>query len=208
MRRCFLLLLAGCTSSGERFEGDPVAPHLPPLPPEHVLRRHPDFRFLEYSTGKEYFLRFYSDENVQEEIVTVRDPGQAERATSAQERDHALAVFETDWKSKGDEERLRYHRELYEKERKRDATLIDLRIQHEAAALRRFQERYDDTLFNLRARQATNVHPKEGDELAAKFHEPSTEFLQQELTRLEAEVKASETRLKMLEYQRAVRDGR
>jgi len=107
----------------------------------------------------------------------------------------------------GQEDRLRYHRQIYETERKRDATLIDLRIENETAALARFRERYDETLFNLRAREATNVHPKEGDELSGKFHEPTTEFLQKELARLELEIRASETRLKMLEYKRAVRDS-
>jgi len=207
MKRIFLLLLAGCSSSAVRYDADPVRPDLPPLPPEHVLRRTPDFRYLDYSSGKEYYLRFYADENLQEEIVTLRDAGQAERAATAEERETALAIFETVWKSKGQEDRLRYHRQIYETERKRDATLIDLRIENETAALARFRERYDETLFNLRAREATNVHPKEGDELSGKFHEPTTEFLQKELARLELEIRASETRLKMLEYKRAVRDS-
>lgn len=171
------------------------------------MRRHPDFRFTDHATGREYCLRFYSDENIREEIVTVRDPGRSERTAAPDERRYAFSVFEEDWKSKGDADHLRYHLELYENERKRDARLTDLMIRNEEAALRGFQERYEETLINLRARKDTNVHPKDGDELTTKFHEPPTDFLEKELVRLNAEIRASEARLKVLRYRRGVEDA-
>lgn len=209
MRRFLaVLLLAGCSSEVRRYDRDPVGPEMAPVPPDHILRIHPDFRFLDYVDGKEYFLRFYSDENFQEEIVTVRDPGQAERGATVAEREYALSVFATDWKLKSDEDRLRYHAELYENEKKLNATLLDLMVENEQGGLRRFRERYDAILFNLRARKDTGVHPKEGDELSTKFHEPSTEFLEQELAQVDLLIKAAEARLKMLEYKRAARNAR
>ncbi len=206
-RFLFLALLAGCSSSGRRFEGEAVPPVLLPIPPEHVMRRHPDFRFTDHSTGREYCLRFYSDENVREEIVTVRDPGRSERSATPDERRYAFSVFEEDWKSKGDADRLRYSIERYENEKKRDARLYDLKIHNEEVALQGFWEQYEITLANLRARKDTNVHPKEGDELSTKFHEPPDDFLERELVRWKAEIQAAESRLKMLRYQRSVADA-
>lgn len=202
------LLTAGCSSRVGRYEGDPIGPDIPPLPPEHVMRRHPDFRFVDHGTGKEYLLRLYSDENVRMEIVTVRDPGRPESTATEAEREFALSVFVTEWRSKGMEDRLRWHLEGHENERRIADTLLDRRLADEEAGLRRFRERRDEVLFNLRARKDTGVHPKEGDELSAKFHEPSTEFLERELARLEAEVRAAEARTRVLEYEIRLRNAR
>lgn len=202
-----LLLAAGCSSEVQRYDRDPVGPEIPPVPPDHILRLNPDFRFTDYVDGKEYLLRFYSDENIREEVVTVREPGKPERGSTASEREYAISVFVSDWQSKSDEDRLRYHAELYENEKKINATLLDLMAQNEEGGIRRFRERYDDILYNLRARKDTGVHPKEGDALSTKFHEPSTEFLELELVRLDVEIKAAESRLRAIEYKRAVRNA-
>lgn len=208
MKRLLLLsaLLAGCSSRVGRYDGDPIADPIPPRPPEHMMRRHPDFRFTDYATGKEFVLRFYADQNVRMEIITVREPGKIERPATAPERDFAIRTFEQDWKSKGLEEKLRWHAEVLDNERRMTETLIDLRIQDELAALKTLRERRDDVLFNLRARKDTGVHPKEGDDLATRFKEPSTDFLERELANLEVQIRLGEARLKALEYRRDLRN--
>ncbi len=208
MRNLLLLpvLMSACTSSVGRYDGDAVGPDSVPLPPENLMRRHPDFRFTEYATGREYLLRLYSDENVRMEIVTVREPGRVERSATPAERDYALGVFAADWKSKGMEDRLRYHYEAFENEKRMNATLLDLKIEDETAALKRLREQRAEIEINLRARRETKVHPKEGDVLSTKFHEPSTEFLEKELAGIEVRIRLGEARLRALEYRRDLRN--
>src|SRR5215510_13710555 len=92
-----------------------------PDPPEHLLRQPADFKLYDVHVRKEFFLYFYKDESVNEEIVTVINYALPEaerrpRMATREEHDYAIAIFMADWKARGQNEKLRYFNERYSQE--------------------------------------------------------------------------------------------
>jgi len=167
MSRATILLafLAACAPSYESRAFDwPWVPQLPPPPPERAMRIAPDFSFRDEEKGKEYFIRVYSDREFEEELVTVvdrNDPAAGERLATLDEYDFAMKSFESLWEKKRLEERLRYHRELREKEVRRDATQIDSLLRLTKDVLRSLVDAKDLDLEALdpRAREHPPASP-------------------------------------------------
>lgn len=220
MKRILLSLLAvaaGCSGETQRFEGEVQPPDMPPVPPEKILREPVDFRFTDFASAKEFLLRFYHDDLVSEEIVTVLEKGKRERLATLSERDYALSIFLADWKSTGDRDKLRYHLELLENELRRNTTLLDYKVQGKEYEVRQLEERRDSVLYNIRARKDTNFSPKEakdchsdlkeGQRCTCPNHEASTQELERELADAELKLRVARAELEILKYRKALRDG-
>ncbi len=195
-----LLLVAGC-SGGNEYPGEgPDMPVADPLPPRPIMERPPSFHFKDLQEGKEYFLRLYESGAIRMEIVTVREGSLPERGATPEEKEYALATFVQDWKNRGEKEHLRFHRDVYENEKWRDATLLDLEMREATAALAQLKEHRDNALFNLRARTETGVTPDTG------HHEPGSGFLKKRVVELEKQVRLAGARIEMLRYAQLLRD--
>src|SRR5881392_1563674 len=104
-----------------------------PPPPEHLLRKPADFRLYDPHVRKEFFLYFYEDETVSDEIVTVINYAVPEgerrpRMATRDEHDYAITVFMEDWRARGESEKIRYFNERVAQEVGRQNTLIDEKI--------------------------------------------------------------------------------
>lgn len=202
MKKLLLLLplVVSCSAPADSRRDWPVIPRIPPAPPERVLRIPPDVTFRNHAEGKEYFLRLYSDPGFREEIVTVIDrgaAGQGERLATSEEHRYAMTVFEQDWKRQGNAERLRVHAELYEREKRRNATLLDQEIRLTREAVTLLEGRKFDLDADLRARKATGSG-QSPEEIA---------FLQKEADRTAAEILERTTQLQILEHKLLLEDG-
>src|SRR5436190_20413117 len=84
-----------------------------PPPPQHLLRQPADFRLYDPHVRKEFFLYYYEDESVRQEIVTVINYAVPEgerrpRLATRDEHDYAIAVLGQDWMARGLTDMLRY----------------------------------------------------------------------------------------------------
>ncbi|MBV8879449.1 MAG: hypothetical protein JO332_05780, partial [Planctomycetaceae bacterium] len=101
-----------------------------PPPPQHLLRQPPDFRLYDPHVRKEFFLYYYEDESVRQEIVTVINYAVPEgerrpRLATREEHDYAIQIFLQDWRARGLNEKIRYFNERFAQEVSRQNTLID-----------------------------------------------------------------------------------
>ncbi|MBI2930008.1 MAG: hypothetical protein HYY16_00025 [Planctomycetes bacterium] len=202
---------------------EPVEPL--PRPPEIVLRVPPEFRFVDYPTGKEFLFRRYTartptdtvDEaflsgsrtditevrergEIRLEVVTVIDPaGGGERVATETERAYALGILQEEWVQRGRGELLAYHRDVAERERRMRADLLDERIHYlERAIADSGEERF--------ALQADLESSRETSGYAAP--EGHLEWLEREIARHDASLEEMTAACEMLKYERRLRNGR
>src|SRR5205823_333441 len=115
-----LAALSGCFPE-DTWSNRLPPPRYEPEPPEHLLRKQADFRLYDPSIRKEFFLYFYEDELVSQEIVTVINHtlpinDRRPRLATREEHDYAIRMFMEDWRARGQTEKIRYFNEKYSQE--------------------------------------------------------------------------------------------
>jgi hypothetical protein len=177
-------------------------------PPEHLLRRPADFRMIDVSVRKEFFLYMYEDESIREVVITVINKAlpqlqQHQRMATAEEVDYAVALFTNEWKSRGEEQKLRYFNERYGEEQRRNATLIDSQIVYKRAEKEDLEQQIEALDADLKSRKETSTFAA-GDE---KFNLADQESVQRELSKRRRRLAIAEAELAILEYKRELRDA-
>lgn len=162
-----LAALSGC------FPEDTWSERIPPQdeepePPEHLLRKQADFRLYDPSIRKEFFLYFYEDELVSQEIVTVINHGlptadQHPRLATREEHDYAIRMFMDDWRARGESEKLRYFNEKYSQEVSRMNTLLDEKIDYKQREVRDLDDKRVTLAADVKSREMTGAY-QAGDE--------------------------------------------
>jgi hypothetical protein len=202
-----LAALSGC------FPEDTWSSRIPPLegepePPEHLLRKQADFRLFDPSVRKEFFLYFYEDELVSQEIVTVinhalptaeRHPRLATRA----EHDYAIRMFMEDWRARGQSEKIRYFNEKYSQEVSRMNTLLDEKIDYKEREVRDLDDKRLSLEADVKSRQMTGAF-QAGDE---KFNLVEGSVAQRELARADRALLLAQGQLMILQYLRDQRNS-
>jgi hypothetical protein len=201
------VLLAGCSPAGRPWESRVQEPDLPPPPPEHLLRQPPDFRIRDVPGRKEYYLFFYEDESVRQQIVTVIDHSlpedeRTQRLATLEEHNHAIGAFIAHWKEIGDEARLRYFNDVQTQEARRNATLLDPQILLKREAFQSLRDQKHGLVSDLKSRKDTGAFP-EGSE---KLNLAPIAALEREIVKKEALIRLTEAQLTLLEYKQKLRD--
>jgi hypothetical protein len=179
-----------------------------PDPPEHLLRKPADFRLYDPNVRKEFFLYYYEDENVRQEIVTVINYALPEaerrpRLATREEHDYAIAIFIEDWKSRGQNEKIRYFNERYSQEVKRQNSLIDEKIVYKEREVRELDDKRLSLQADIKSREMTGAY-QAGDE---KFKLVETSVAQRELAKTERLLLLARSQLLILQYLRQQRDA-
>jgi len=202
-----LAALSGC------FPEDTWSSRVPPLenepePPEHLLRKQADFRLFDPSIRKEFFLYFYEDELVSQEIVTVinhalptadRHP----RLATREEHDYAIRMFMEDWRARGQSEKIRYFNEKYSQEVSRMNTLLDEKIDYKEREIKELDDKRLGLEADVKSRQMTGAF-QAGDE---KFKLVEGPVAQRELARAERALLLAQGQLLILQYLRDQRNS-
>jgi len=202
-----LAALAGCFPE-DTWSSRVQEEEYQPDPPEHLLRKPADFRLFDPNVRKEFFLYYYEDENVSQEIVTVINYALPEaerrpRLATREEHDYAIAMFIEDWKSRGLNEKIRYFNERYSQEVKRQNTLIDEKIVYKEREVREFEDKRLSLQADIKSREMTGAY-QAGDE---KFKLVETSVAQRELAKTERLLLLARSQLLILQYLRQQRDA-
>jgi len=184
-------------------EPDPTPVERPAPPPERILRIAPDFRFKEPESGKTYFYRGYAEKlpnggEFKHEIITVLEPkGEYERDATEQERAYAMDVLEKDWRNKGLEEQIQYHKNVARMGRERRDSLVDTKIAFSEQAVKHLEEH----LVALEADLVSSTR-------TAGYQAPAghLEFLQREIAETQGNLAETKARLEMLRYLQSSRE--
>jgi hypothetical protein len=200
-----LSMLSACAA--DTWSSRVEDPGLPPILPEHLLRKPADFRLYDAPTRKEFFLYFYADEEIEEDIVAVIDYGTVEgvrrpRFATREEHHYALDIFQVDWRARGDAEKLRYFNERHMVETRRKEGLLDQKIEYKEREIRHLAEKIDDLEADLGSRKDTGAFAA-GDE---KLRLAPAEALESELKRTKYKLAVAQAQLYVLEYRRSLRD--
>jgi len=204
----FALLAAAACAPGDTWSSRVrEEPYMPP-PPEHLLRRPADFRLYDAHVRKEFFLYMYEDESVSEQVVTVinysvPDAARSQRLATREETDYAMGLFITDWRSRGQDERLQYFNRRFEEEQYRKSTQYDDLIEHKKEE----KKWWDTEAFNLDADLQSRKNTSSfagGDEKLNLADSASTE---KQLAHAKRMLALAEVQLAILEYKRAMRDS-
>lgn len=196
-----LAALSGCRPT--YHEPEPTQVSLPPPPPERILRKAPDFRFTDYTSGKTYFYRGFSESlpdggEFRHEIITVRDAdSDIERESNPEEREYALRILEEDWRRRGLNEQIEYHRELARIGRERRDTLIEARIEFAEKAAAHLEEELTVLKADLEASTKTQGYQAPAGRV---------EFLQREVAAKQSALAEERAKLESLRYALADRD--
>jgi hypothetical protein len=179
-----------------------------PDPPEHLLRQPADFRLYDAHVRKEFFLYFYEDETVRQEIVTVINYAVPEaerrpRLATRDEHDYAIAIFIEDWKSRGLNDKIRYFNERYSQEVKRQNTLIDEKIVYKEKEVQELEDKRLSLQADIKSREMTGTY-QGGDE---KFKLVETSVAQRELAKTERLLLLARGQLLLLQYLREQRNS-
>src|SRR6185503_12724448 len=202
-----LAALAGCFPE-DTWSSRVEEAEYQPDPPEHLLRKPADFRLYDPNVRKEFFLYYYEDENVSQEIVTVinyalPEPERRPRLATREEHDYAIAVFIEDWKSHGQNDRIRYFNLKYSQEVKRQNTLIDEKIVYKEREVRELEDKRLTIQADIKSREMTGTY-QAGDE---KFKLVETSVAQRELAKAERQLLLARSQLLILQYLRQQRDA-
>lgn len=202
-----LAALSGC------FPEDTWSDRIPPIeyepePPEHLLRKQADFRLFDPSVRKEFYLYFYEDELVSQEIVTVINHAlpladQRPRLATREEHDYAIRMFMEDWRARGQSEKIRYFNEKYSQEVSRMNTLLDEKIDYKEREVRDLDETRLSLSADVKSRQMTGAFPA-GDD---KFKLVEGTVVQRELAQAERALLLSQGQLMILQYLRDQRNS-
>jgi len=201
-----LLVLAAC-GPVDRWSSRVEDPGLPPILPDHLLRKPADFRLYDAPTRKEFFLYFYADEEIEEDIVAVIDYSTPEgvrrpRFATREEHFYALDIFQADWRARGDAEKLRYFNERHMVETRRKEGLLDHKIEYKEREIRHLEEKIHAMEADLGSRKDTGAFAA-GDE---KLGLAPTEAVEAELKRTQRKLVVAQAQLYVLEYRRSLRD--
>jgi len=202
-----LAALSGC------FPEDTWSDRLPPPknepePPEHLLRKQADFRLFDPSVRKEFFLYFYEDDLVHQEIVTVINhtlpvAERRPRLATREEHDYAIRMFMEDWRARGQSEKIRYFNEKYSQEVSRMNTLLDEKIDYKEREVRELDDKRLSLEADVKSRQMTGAYAA-GDE---KFNLVEGPVAQRELARAERALLLAQGQLLILQYLRDQRNS-
>jgi hypothetical protein len=202
-----LVALAGCFPE-DTWSSRVEEQEYQPDPPEHLLRQPADFRLFDPHVRKEFFLYFYQDESVSQEIVTVinyalPEPERRPRLATREEHDYAIAIFMEDWKARGQNEKIRYFNERYSQEVARANTLIDEKIVYKEQEIRSLDDKRITLQADIKSREMTGTY-QAGDE---KFKLVETTVAQRELAKTERMLLLSKGQLLILQYLRDQRNS-
>lgn len=202
-----LAALSGCFPEDTWSDRLPP-PRYEPEPPEHLLRKQADFRLFDPSIRKEFFLYFYEDELVSQEIVTVINhtlptSDRRPRLATREEHDYAIRMFMEDWRARGQTEKIRYFNEKYSQEVSRMNTLLDEKIDYKEREVRDLDDKRLTLEADVKSRQMTGAY-QAGDE---KFKLVETSVAQRELARAERALLLSQGQLLILQYLRDQRNS-
>jgi len=202
-----LAALAGCFPE-DTWSSRVQEEEYQPDPPEHLLRQPADFRLYDPHVRKEFFLYYYEDESVSQEIVTVINYAVPEgerrpRLATRDEHDYAIAVFIEDWKTRGLNEKIRYFNERYSQEVKRQNTLIDEKIVYKDREVRELEDKRLSLHADIKSREMTGTYTG-GDE---KFKLVETSVAQRELAKTERLLLLARSQLLILHYLRDQRNS-
>src|SRR5258706_9812847 len=202
-----LAALSGC------FPEDTWSSRIPPLenepePPEHLLRKQADFRLFDPSIRKEFFLYFYEDELVSQEIVTVINhtlptADRRPRLATREEHDYALRMFMEDWRARGQSEKIRYFNEKYSQEVSRMNTLLDEKIDYKEREVKELDDKRLGLEADVKSRQMTGAF-QAGDE---KFKLVEGPVAQRERARAERALLLAQGQLLILQCLRDQRNS-
>ena len=178
-------------------------------PPEHLLRQPADFRLYDPHVRKEFFLYYYEDESVRQEIVTVINYAVPEgerrpRMATRDEHDYAIALFIEDWKSRGLNDKIRYFNEKYSQEVSRANTLIDEKIVYKTKEIESLEDRKLHLSADIKSREMTGGTFAAGDE---KHQLVALDVAKRELARTERLLLLAQGQLQILEYLRDQRNA-
>lgn len=199
-----LVLLAGC-APGDRWSSRVEDPGLPPLAAELLLRKPADFKLYDAALRKEFFLYFYEDDRLKEEVVVVLDQaaeGSHPRFATREEHHRALELFQAEWAARGDRSRLRYFNERYGAEKRRKDSLVDDEIVYKQREVKELEEHALALEADVLSRKDTGTFA-EGDE---KLNLAPEAAVKAELARAERRLAVAQAQLLFLEYRRALRD--
>ncbi|HVE40497.1 MAG TPA: hypothetical protein VNM14_11445 [Planctomycetota bacterium] len=179
-----------------------------PDPPEHLLRQPADFRLYDAHVRKEFFLYFYEDETVRQEIVTVINYALPEadrrpRLATRDEHDYAIAIFIEDWKTRGLNDKIRYFNERYSQEVKRQNTLLDEKIVYKEKEVQELEDKRLSLHADIKSREMTGTY-QGGDD---KFKLVETSVAQRELAKTERLLLLARGQLMLLQYLRDQRNS-
>jgi hypothetical protein len=207
-----LSLLAACAPA-DTWSSRVEDPGLPPFLPEHLLRKPADFRLYDAPVRKEFFLYFYADEEVQEDIVAVIDYAAPEgqrrpRFATREEHAYALDIFQADWRSRGDEAKLKYFNERHAIDTRRKESLIDQKIDFKKREIQHLADKAYDIESDLASRKDTNTFGPGNEKLTLSKEGAlaPAPALEAELARTRRKLAVAETQLFVLEYRRSLRD--
>jgi hypothetical protein len=200
--------LAGCFPENTRSSRVQEEEYEPP-PPEHLLRQPADFRLYDPHVRKEFFLYYYEDESVRQEIVTVINYAVPEgerrpRLATRDEHDYAIAVFIEDWKARGLNDKIRYFNERFAQEVSRQNTLIDEKIVYKEQEVRDLDDKRLGLQADLKSREMSGGSFAAGDD---KFKLVETPVVQRELAKTERALLLARSQLLILEYMREQRNA-
>lgn len=193
-----VVLLIGCNTVVEppkdKFSNDVEEAHTPEIqliiPPEKVMNLEPIFSFKDLASGRVYYIRTFQGQ----EVVSVKDIGKPERLADPIEREYAIAMLEADWRDKNFDEKLKYHQKLRQKELERDLTLLESLIHYKNLALQELKNMKWKTDVRIRANEDIGINKEE------------TEALKHRSAELAIEILIKEAELKILEYDKIMRD--
>jgi len=202
-----LVPLAGCFPE-DTWSSRVQEEEYQPDPPEHLLRQPADFRLYDPNVRKEFFLYFYEDETVRQEIVTVINYALPEadrrpRLATRDEHDYAIAVFIEDWKSRGLNDKIRYFNERYSQEVKRQNTLLDEKIVYKEKEVQELEDKRLGLQADIKSREMTGTY-QGGDD---KFKLVETSVAQRELAKTERLLLLARGQLLLLQYLRDQRNS-
>jgi len=202
-----LVPLAGCFPE-DTWSSRVQEEEYQPDPPEHLLRQPADFRLYDPNVRKEFFLYFYEDETVRQEIVTVINYALPEaerrpRLATRDEHDYAIAVFIEDWKSRGLNDKIRYFNQRYSEEVKRQNTLLDEKIVYKDKEVRELEDKHLSLKADIKSREMTGTY-QGGDD---KFKLVETSVAQRELAKTERLLLLARGQLLLLQYLRDQRNS-
>ncbi len=197
---------SGCISDTWSSRVEPL--DLGPEPPEHLLRQPADFRLYDPHVRKEFFLYFYEDEELREEIITVINYAVPEgerrpRLATRDEHDHAMALFIEDWKTRGLGAKMRYFNEKYSQEVARMNTLLDEKIVYKEREVRDLEDKKLTLEADVKSRKMTGAYAA-GDD---KFKLVEGPVAERELARAERLLLLARSQLYILQYLREQRNA-
>lgn len=203
-----LAALGGCFPE-DTWSSRVVEAEYQPDPPEHLLRQPADFRLYDPHVRKEFFLYFYQDELVNQEIVTVinyalPDAERRPRLATREEHDYAIAVFMQDWKARGQTEKIRYFNERYSQEVARSNTLIDEKIVYKEQEVRTLDDKRIGLHADIKSREMTGTF-QAGEDKNFKLVEMTV--AQRELAKTERLLLLAKSQLLILQYLRDQRNA-